>query len=80
MTDAFLFPNGRSYQFLLNSGIKSFKIIKEDLCFIYKTELYKTTVIYYLIIFNFYYVLYYSSIRNFIINILLKLFFIYMLS
>ncbi|GBC08183.1 hypothetical protein RclHR1_07950010 [Rhizophagus clarus] len=29
MTDASLFPNGRPHQFLLDSGIKSFKIVKE---------------------------------------------------
>ncbi|GBC00671.1 hypothetical protein RclHR1_39350001 [Rhizophagus clarus] len=29
MTDASLFPNGRLHQFLLDSGIKSFKIVKE---------------------------------------------------
>ncbi|GBB97680.1 hypothetical protein RclHR1_30370003 [Rhizophagus clarus] len=29
MTDVSLFPNGRSHQFLLDSGIKSFKIVKE---------------------------------------------------
>ncbi|GBB91180.1 hypothetical protein RclHR1_18320003 [Rhizophagus clarus] len=29
MTNASLFPNRRSYQFLLDSGIKSFKIVKE---------------------------------------------------
>ncbi|GBC05038.1 hypothetical protein RclHR1_00600001 [Rhizophagus clarus] len=29
MTDASLFPNGRPHQFLLDSGIKSFKLVKE---------------------------------------------------
>ena len=29
MMDASLFPNGRFHQFLLDSGIKSFKIVKE---------------------------------------------------
>ena len=29
ITDASLFPNGRPHQFLLDSGIKSFKIVKE---------------------------------------------------
>ncbi|GBB98933.1 hypothetical protein RclHR1_33690002 [Rhizophagus clarus] len=29
MMDASLFPNGRPYQFLLDSGIKSFKLVKE---------------------------------------------------
>ncbi|GBB92110.1 hypothetical protein RclHR1_19670002 [Rhizophagus clarus] len=29
MTDASLFPNGRPPQFLLDSGIKSFKLVKE---------------------------------------------------
>ncbi|GBB86229.1 hypothetical protein RclHR1_12670002 [Rhizophagus clarus] len=29
MTDTSLFPNGRPHQFLLDSGIKSFKIVKE---------------------------------------------------
>ncbi|GBB91314.1 hypothetical protein RclHR1_18500003 [Rhizophagus clarus] len=29
MTDASLFPNGRPHKFLLDSGIKSFKIVKE---------------------------------------------------